>query len=190
MNTFQTLSLFLAAAFIALAFLAVKVREQRNALRAKMAEELVKSIFADSKRIAAETELKSYRAQADERIAVMDENNRGLTARLSARNVTWTRPAKWMPANEVKRAFAVAADAPLWLALKQQVEVYVEDLADQVSQAPSTSLTAEARLHVAGGMEHLRLFYKQLLELHQAAQTIDADIEGEGPESRKKGGAS
>lgn len=103
------------------------------------------------------------------------------------RNVAWVKPAKRMPASEVKRAFAVAADAPLWLALNQEVDDYLQDQLDQVSLPPASTMSEEMRLHLAGGVEHVRLFHKRLLELHAAAQKIDADLDAD---EDKKGGAA
>jgi hypothetical protein len=116
---------------------------------------------------------------------VVDENQKRhtqlaeeLAALRAARNVAWPRPAKRLAGGEVRRAFAVAAEAPLWMALNQELDDYLQDVLDQVSLPPGATMNAEARNHLAGGIEHLRLFHKRLLELHAAAQKLDTDIEG------------
>lgn len=102
----------------------------------------------------------------------------------AARNVAWPKPAKRVPPHEVKRAFAVDNDAPLWLAFNQELDDYLQDQVDQMTLPPAPGFTEESRLHLAGGVEHLRLFQKRLIDLHAAAHKVDGDLEGEAPEKR------
>lgn len=132
------------------------------------------------------TELAGYKVQAAERIGVLVENNRGLQTRLSARNVSWTMPAKLPSRSEIRRAFAVDNEAPLWVAFNAELDSFLQDLIDQVSLPPGPTMSEEARTHLAGGIEEVRKFQKRVLDLQAAAKTVDADIAGEGPE--KKGG--
>lgn len=100
-------------------------------------------------------------------------------AALGARVVVWSRPAKRLGRVDILEAFAEPIDAGLQAAVHQELDDYLQGLLDQVSQAPSASLTADTRLHLAGGIEHLRLFQHQLLELHRKAEREDAEIADE-----------
>lgn len=98
------------------------------------------------------------------------------------RNISWPKPAQRMPRPAVVAAFAEPLDRGLPMALHQELDDYLQDLLDQVSQAPSGAMTEATRLHLAGGIEHLRLFQKQLLDLHAESGREDADLEGKEDE--------
>ncbi len=182
MNMYQGLALFFSAAFIVLAFLAVKVMEQRDAARAQLVSQQA-AIDRDLAEIGKTMD--KARATAKETHELLRENNRGLAAELnrlrSARNVSWTAPAKRPSKLEIKRAFAVDDGAPLWVALNCELDSFLQDLFDQVSLPPGPSMNEEARTHLAGGIEEVRKFQKRLLDLHAVAQALDADLEGEAP---------
>jgi hypothetical protein len=98
------------------------------------------------------------------------------------RNVAWPRPATRIPANVILKEFNVPLDQGLMAALHQELDDQIQDLLDVVSQPPSATLTAEHRLHLAGGIEHLRLFQKSLLDRSAAASTADPDLDDDKKE--------
>lgn len=95
----------------------------------------------------------------------------------SFRNVAWPKPAVRMPAHAVLKEFNVPLDKGLPAALHQELDDSIADLLDVVSQPPSATLNEDQRLHIAGGVEHLRLFQKHLLDLAARASTGDPDLE-------------
>lgn len=107
-------------------------------------------------------------------------------ARLDAveriRNVSWPRPATRIPEHVVLKEFNVPLDQGLMAALHQELDDQIQELLDVVSQPPSATLTAEHRLHLAGGIEHLRLFQKSLLDRSAAANTADEELEKDDKE--------
>lgn len=121
-----------------------------------------------------------------EEIAKLESEISGLKSQLSGlralRNISWPKPAQRMPRPAVVAAFAEPLDRGLPMALHQELDDYLQDLLDQVSQAPSGAMTEATRLHLAGGIEHLRLFQKQLLDLHAESGREDADLEGKQDE--------
>ena len=104
------------------------------------------------------------------------------------RNVTWLKPPR-RPREDVVEAFAEPLDEGLQAAVHQELDDYLQELLDQVSQAPGfatgqkgeliPTMTPEQRLHLAGGIEHLRLFQKQLLDLHEQANRREPEEKDE-----------
>lgn len=111
------------------------------------------------------------------------EHDRLLTELEKARSrplLSWPKPAKAIPANEVRRAFAVPMDAPLWQALHQVLDQAIQGAVDEATQQPSATQTGERRTYMAGGVDALREFQGRLLELQASANREDADLqEGE-----------
>jgi hypothetical protein len=92
----------------------------------------------------------------------------------------WPKPAKAIPANEVRRAFAVPTDAPLWQALHQVLDQAIQGVVDEATQQPSATQTTDRRTYMSGGVDALREFQGRLLELQASANREDADLqEGE-----------
>lgn len=127
----------------------------------------------------------AYLLQRDRLDAESTATKAQLEALRSSRNVAVRIHDKRMPSNEVKRAFAVADDAPLWIALNQEIDDYLLDVMDQVSLPPGQTMTEEIRTHVAGGVEYVRGLQKRILELHAAAQKVDVDIEADEANPRQ-----
>lgn len=92
------------------------------------------------------------------------------------RNVAWPKPATRITPADVSAALDVEMTNPLWQAVHQELDDAIGDALDEVTQDPGASLTAERRLHVAGGAEYLRRFQKHLLDLQQAASVKDAEM--------------
>ncbi len=93
------------------------------------------------------------------------------------RAVAWPKPAKRIPRPQILAAFAAPIDTGAGAALHQEIDDYLQDLLDQVSQPPSASMPETTRLHLAGGIEHVRLLQKHLLDLHAEASRKDAELE-------------
>lgn len=136
-------------------------RESAAQWRAKKAEEEVsflsaqtKSLTKDCQRLAAENQVQRQR-----------------------RNVGWTRPATRIPRAKVLQEFNVPLDRGFAAALHQELDDAIQEVLDVVSQPPSSTLTEQHRLHLAGGIEHLRSFQKQLLDLAAKASTGDPELE-------------
>lgn len=204
MNVFQWLSLFLAAAFLLLAFLSIKVLDQRNHARhtAALADDAYIAMRRrveelEDEKTKAEQVRRQDAAKLGELEAAKDlfgqtrcqllDMRRAFDELRAARNVAWIRPAKRMPDHEVKRAFAVASEAPLWVAFNQEIDDWLQGLFDEVSKPPSATLSEAQRLHMAGGIEEIRELQKKLLELHATAHKGDADLDDE---QTKKGVAA
>lgn len=124
------------------------------------------------------------KTRAEEKLSTL---NAQLSTLKAARNVSWTKPAVRMPAALVLAEFNVPLDQGIGMALHQELDDRLQELLDLVSQPPHGAYTqkdgstvpafTEAdRLHLAGGIEHLRLFQKQLLDLSARASTEDADL--------------
>jgi hypothetical protein len=100
------------------------------------------------------------------------------------RNVGWPKSPR-LPKEDVREAFAEPLDEGLQAAIHQELDDYLQELLDQVSQPPGyatgqkgeliPTMTAEQRLHLAGGIEHLRLFQKQLIDLNAEANRRETD---------------
>lgn len=125
------------------------------------------------RRLARATDLEAHLYIERRRAEMYRESLEALEAK---RALTWTRPAERIPRPKVLAEFAAPLDAGLQAALHQELDDYLKELLDQVSQAPSGALTPELRLHLAGGIEHLRLFQRQLLDLHAEASRKDAEL--------------
>lgn len=95
------------------------------------------------------------------------------------RNVAWPKPAKRMPKAQIAAAFNVPIDEPLFTAIMQEIDDQLQDLLDVVSQPPSPQLTEQGRLHLAGGIEHLRLLQKRILDHREDAQRKAASEAGD-----------
>ncbi len=104
------------------------------------------------------------------------------------RNISWPKPAVRMPEKLVLAEFNVPIDQGYPAAVLQELDDKIQELLDLVTQPPhgefhkkdgSTvpAFTEADRLHLAGGVEHLRLFQKQMLDLSARANTVDADLE-------------
>lgn len=93
---------------------------------------------------------------------------------LAQRNVAWPKPEKRLSAQQVLGNVNVPMDHPLWTAVHQELDDAISDLCDRVGQPPP-ELGHEARIHVAGGIEHLRLFQKRLLDLNRQAGQADPE---------------
>ena len=91
----------------------------------------------------------------------------------------WPKPAKAMPANEVRRAFAIPMDAPLWQALHQTLDGAIQNAIDDATAEPSATITSERRAFKAGGVDALREFQGRLLELQASANREDTDLQEE-----------
>ncbi len=181
MNTHDTMLVISALLWVALLAASIWVLNNRDHWRS----------LARMKEYTVEAALQSE-SNTREESARLRENNLGLAEQLnalrSARNVSWTAPAKRPSKLEIKRAFAVDDGAPLWVALNCELDSFLQDLFDQVSLPPGPSMNEEARTHLAGGIEEVRKFQKRLLDLHAAAQKVDADLEGGAAD--KNGGES
>jgi hypothetical protein len=92
------------------------------------------------------------------------------------RNVSWAKPEKSLSVAELRAAFDVGADDPLWRAVMQVLDDAIGDVLDQVTLPPSGSMTEEIRTHTAGGGEQLRLFQKTLLTW-QATAAVEEESE-------------
>jgi hypothetical protein len=68
----------------------------------------------------------------------------------------------------------VPMDEPLWAAVHQELDDAIADALDEVTQDPGATLTAERRLHVAGGAEYLRRFQKRLLDIQAAGAAVES----------------
>lgn len=124
-----------------------------------------------------QNEILEGNCQANEQ---MIEQQRRLVIKIQKqRNVSWPKPAVRMPAAAVLAEFNVPLDQGLPLALHQELDDQIQELLDLVSQPPGPTLTADQRLHLAGGIEHLRLFQKQLLDLSHRASTTDEGLEND-----------
>ena len=166
-----------AAGYALAAYGAVSYRKQVHDLQAKI-ERAHRRIWELQQELAAEQQACTLEKQERHQTKVERDDARDELERLrSARNVVWAKPARRLQSADVRRAFAVAADAPLWLALNQELDDYLQDQLDQLSLPPGPAMNDATRQHLAGGVEHLRLFHKRLLELHSAAQKLDADLE-------------
>lgn len=95
----------------------------------------------------------------------------------SLRNVAWPKPAGRMPAHTVLKEFNVPIEKGFPAALHQELDDAIAELLDVVSQPPSANLNEQQRLHVAGGIEHLRSFQKHLLDLAAKANQGDPELE-------------
>lgn len=94
-----------------------------------------------------------------------------------SRNVSWSKPARRISASDVKRAFAVPMEAPLWTALHQEIDDFLQELINDVSLPPTPVFTEHNRLHLAGGIEQVRELQKRLLDRQAHANKADEDIE-------------
>lgn len=101
------------------------------------------------------------------------------------RNVSWPKPATRLSPKQVMAEFDLPIEKGILAALFQEFDDELQELFDRVSQPPSATLTAETRLHVAGGIEHLRLFQKHLLDLCTRASTSDPDLQEDKKETKK-----
>jgi hypothetical protein len=113
------------------------------------------------------------REQAEKELSTLNSQLSTLRAK---RAVSWPKPAKRIPPEQVRAAFAEPLDVGLQAALHQEIDDYLQDLLDQVSQPPSSALTEQHRLHLAGGIEHVRILQKILLDLHAEAGRQDAEL--------------
>lgn len=123
------------------------------------------------------------RARAAEELA---ERFQKLFEALEAeRNVSWPKPAARLSPKQVMAEFDLPIDTGILAALFQKFDEELQELLDRVSQPPSATLTAETRLHIAGGIEHLRLFQKDLLDLCNRASTSDPDLQEDKKATKK-----
>lgn len=131
----------------------------------------------------AERMRENYRAQQEQlkaRDAQLEVCNLQVSALRTQRNVAWPRPAKRIPRAQILAAFSAPIDTGAGAALHQELDDYLQDLLDQVSQPPSPTMPESTRLHLAGGIEHVRLLQKHLLDLHAEASRKDAELEEKG----------
>lgn len=104
------------------------------------------------------------------------------------RKVGWPRGPR-LERDEILGAMAEPLNSGVQAAVHQELDNYLQELLDQVSQPPGygtgskgelvPTMTPEQRLHLAGGIEHLRLFQRQLIDLNAAAQKNENDTERE-----------
>jgi hypothetical protein len=180
-----TIGWLLAGALAALAIWQM-YKLQQASIRTERAANVAEDAARNTREwIKLHEDTKALYHKTDKRREAAEALNAQLSALNSTRSIAWAKPARRVAANDVRRAFAVAAEAPLWVALHQELDDYLQDQLDQVSLPPAASMTEEQRLHLAGGIEHLRLFQKRMLQLHAAAHKEDADLEG----GEEKGGA-
>jgi hypothetical protein len=98
---------------------------------------------------------------------------------LSCRSTAeWIQPERRMPKEEVRRAFSVPKDMPLWRAIHQELDDSATDLVDLTAAAPIEQASELKRLHAAGGLDALRNFQRRLIELQHLAEVEDPDLEG------------
>lgn len=95
------------------------------------------------------------------------------------RNVSWPKPERRMTDAQLRDAFNVPVDEPLFQAVMQKIDGAIQEALDVVSQPPSATLTEQHRLHLAGGIEHLRLLQKDLLDVRDAAERNNDGEEGD-----------
>lgn len=130
-------------------------------------------------------EIELERASAQDHIADLEIDKEMLEKRVKEleveRAVAWPKPARRLNERQVLGNFNVPMDHPLWTALHQELDDAISDLCDQVSSAPSRATGREFdeanRLHVAGGIEHLRLFQRRILDLQHRANHADPEAE-------------
>jgi hypothetical protein len=152
--------------------------ERKN--NGKQVRELMEAV--DTERLErAKNQVNLTRAEHDARIAWQDQAAALEKLRLqkALRNVAWPKPANRLAPSTVRVAFDVGQDDPFWQALHQELDDAITEALDEVSKPPSATLTSEQRLHIAGGVEFLRLFQKQLLDLRHLANHADAELEDE-----------
>lgn len=92
------------------------------------------------------------------------------------RELAWPRPAQRLKPEEVLAEFDLPMDNPLWQALHQELDDAIADVLDEVTQPPSALLTAERRVHLAGGAEELRKLQRRLLDLQRRANAADEEL--------------
>lgn len=92
----------------------------------------------------------------------------------------WIVPEKRLPEHEVRRAFSVANDAPIWIAFNQKLDDAATDLIEVTVAEPKDETSEKRRLHAAGGVDALRNFQRDLIELQRLAQAADEEIEEKG----------
>lgn len=123
--------------------------------------------FAQARVVEIRNELAARRAEMSKEL----EEQRAL------RNVAWPRPAARIPRPQILAAFSAPIDQGLGAAFQQEIDDYLQEILDQVSQPPSGSMPESMRTHLAGGVEHVRLLQKHLLDLHAEASRKDAELE-------------
>ena len=106
-----------------------------------------------------------------------DKKDAEILAAKAKRNVSWPKPARRLTMQQVAAAFNVPLDSGLMAALHQELNDQIEELADRVSQAPSATLTEQTRLHLAGGLEHLRILQKELLDITARGEIAEDENE-------------
>jgi hypothetical protein len=143
-------------------------------------------LLAQRTQLQEEKEILEGTRQADNQLI---ESQRQLIITIQKqRNVSWPKPAVRMPEKLVLAEFNVPIDQGYPAAVFQELDDKIQELLDLVTQPPHGTYTqkdgttvpafTEAdRLHLAGGVEHLRLFQKQLLDLSAKANTTDADLD-------------
>jgi hypothetical protein len=139
------------------------------------ANERINELHREIGRHASECDRLRRERDRDEVIAAIA--NKALDEQKRRRNVAWPKPAKRIPRPVLLAAFAEPVDQGLPAALHQEIDDYLQDLLDQVSQPPSATMPETMRTHLAGGVEHVRLLQKHLLDLHDEASRKDAELE-------------
>jgi hypothetical protein len=92
------------------------------------------------------------------------------------RNVAYNRPPGRVTEKDLRAAFRIDNETPLWRSIHQEMDDQLQDLIDQASLEPSATMTEDKRLHLAGGIEYLRRFQKTLLDHQALAHHHDPEI--------------
>jgi hypothetical protein len=163
MDTTTIITLITGAALIAAVALALYFGKQWE-LEQRNSREIAQELAAKSEALKAE--MADQLRQVKQRLSDTEWELRKAN---DARKLTWPKPERRMEAREVADEFSVALEEPWYVALHQELDDAICDVLDEVTQAPSATLTPERRTHLAGGAEALREFQRRLLELRARA---------------------
>ncbi len=187
-ENYYVLSLFLAAAFVVLAFCATHVLEQRNAARRQIevqrdtleqTRDHYKDLKALLEKVQAERDQALVRAAeniaAYDRAAMQNAEHCLTIERMVRDRVLGSEPLELpkleeMDPDEFREAFDVDADSPLWQAVHQLLDSAIVKAVEAVEPAPSAVFGAEGRTHAAGELSSLRDLQKDLLRWQREAR--------------------
>lgn len=152
----------------------LEAREKANAARERELLDL-----RDQVRDALTAENQQLREKLEGSVRHGDALGYELVKLKAERSLAWPKPERRMKERDVLGEFDVPIDEPWFVAVHQELDDAISDLLDEVTQAPSATLTTERRTHIAGGAESLREFQKRLLKLQHRAANTDDELEEE-----------